>query len=201
MTTTTQNAGRFARPSLLGWAALAITATAGQSTAQTACGPSATLHAIRVVSAAAFGAPADSPPLPPAQHVQPAGRSMLDDLFPHLHERKDLWRYAPNGWILFGFGGQFLFFMRFVVQWYASEKRKRVTVPVAFWYISIVGSLTIFIYALHRRDIVFMTAQLLACLIYVRNLMLIYRRRAHAADRRARRRVAVLDEAAPPANP
>lgn len=126
---------------------------------------------------------------------------MLDDLFPHLHERKDLWRYAPNGWILFGFGGQFLFFMRFVVQWYASEKRKRVTVPVAFWYISIVGSLTIFIYALHRRDIVFMTAQLLACLIYVRNLMLIYRRRAHAADRRARRRVAVLDEAAPPANP
>ncbi len=115
-------------------------------------------------------------PAPVAASPAPA-RPMLDDLFPYRHERTGWPRYIPNGWVVFGFGGQFLFFMRFVVQWYVSEKRKRVTVPLSFWYLSIAGSLTIFIYAAHRRDIVFVTAQLLACVIYVRNLMLIYRRR------------------------
>lgn len=121
--------------------------------------------------------------------------SMLDDLFPRWHERDDWLRFAPNGWILFGFGGQFLFFLRFVVQWYVSEKHKRVVVPVVFWYISIAGSATIFVYAMHRRDIVFMTAQLLACVIYVRNLMLIYRRSAGDADALGERHAAVSEEA------
>ncbi|MBL8419168.1 MAG: lipid-A-disaccharide synthase N-terminal domain-containing protein, partial [Dechloromonas sp.] len=39
-------------------------------------------------------------------------------------------------WIIIGFGGQALFMMRFVVQWWSSEKEKRVVVPVAFWYFS-----------------------------------------------------------------
>ena len=40
-------------------------------------------------------------------------------------------------WIAIGFGGQGLFMMRFVVQWWSSEKAKQVVVPVAFWYFSI----------------------------------------------------------------
>jgi lipid-A-disaccharide synthase-like uncharacterized protein len=76
-------------------------------------------------------------------------------------------------WFFFGMTAQFVFFMRFVVQWIASEKKKRSTVPIAFWYLSLLGSLALFIYAFHRWDFVIMAGQLLACVIYVRNLMLI----------------------------
>ncbi len=80
-----------------------------------------------------------------------------------------------NPWVLFGFGAQALFMMRFVVQWIASERRKRSVVPVAFWWLSLMGGLSLFIYAFHRRDPVFMLGQGLGCAIYVRNLVLIAR--------------------------
>jgi lipid-A-disaccharide synthase-like uncharacterized protein len=76
-----------------------------------------------------------------------------------------------NPWIIIGFAGQFIFFMRFIVQWLASEKEERVVVPVMFWYLSIAGSLIILAYSIHIKDIVFITAQLLSLVIYVRNLM------------------------------
>jgi lipid-A-disaccharide synthase-like uncharacterized protein len=76
-----------------------------------------------------------------------------------------------NPWILLGFFGQFVFFLRFIVQWLASEKEERVVVPVLFWYLSIGGSLIILIYSIHIRDIVFSTAQVASLFIYVRNLM------------------------------
>jgi lipid-A-disaccharide synthase-like uncharacterized protein len=76
-------------------------------------------------------------------------------------------------WFFFGMTAQFVFFMRFVVQWIASEKKKRSTVPVSFWYLSLLGSLALFVYALHRWDFVIMAGQFLACGIYIRNLMLI----------------------------
>jgi len=76
-------------------------------------------------------------------------------------------------WFWFGMTAQFVFFMRFVVQWIVSERRRRSTVPVAFWYLSLVGSLALFVYAVHERDPVIMAGQLLACFIYIRNLMLI----------------------------
>jgi len=129
------------------------------------------------------GARGTAPPEPYHRAVQ---RLVNDEFFPHWNERSDWRRYLPNGWILFGFGAQFLFFMRFAVQWYVSEKQKRVTVPVVFWYISIAGSLSILIYALRdfrAKDSVFVAGQLLACAIYVRNLMLIYRRRGVARFR------------------
>lgn len=88
-------------------------------------------------------------------------------------------------WFWFGMTAQFVFFMRFVVQWIVSERRRRSTVPVAFWYLSIVGSLALFVYAVHERDPVIMAGQLLACVIYIRNLMLI-------SDWRKRRRQAGL---------
>lgn len=75
-------------------------------------------------------------------------------------------------WVIFGFFAQFIFFLRFAVQWWASEKEKRSVVPVSFWYLSIVGSVMILIYAIKREDIVFITAQFLALFIYVRNIML-----------------------------
>ena len=38
---------------------------------------------------------------------------------------------AEKVWLVIGFLGQGLFFMRFFVQWLASEREKRSTVPVA----------------------------------------------------------------------
>lgn len=82
-------------------------------------------------------------------------------------------------WLALGFAGQAAFSGRFVVQWLASEREGRSVVPVAFWFLSIVGSLLLLAYALHRRDPVFVLGQSLGVLIYVRNVHLI-RREARA---------------------
>ncbi|MBP7745081.1 MAG: lipid-A-disaccharide synthase N-terminal domain-containing protein [Phycisphaerae bacterium] len=89
-----------------------------------------------------------------------------------------------NPLVLFGFAGQFVFFLRFAVQWFASERRGRSHIPIAFWYLSLIGGGMTFVYAALKPDLVFMTAQALGLFIYVRNLMLIYRRKARAAGRR-----------------
>jgi lipid-A-disaccharide synthase-like uncharacterized protein len=76
-------------------------------------------------------------------------------------------------WIGIGFAGQFLFMMRFVWQWIQSERQKRSIIPIAFWYFSLAGGMTLFIYAIHRRDPVFITGQALGVFVYTRNLLLI----------------------------
>ena len=75
-------------------------------------------------------------------------------------------------WIIFGFLAQFVFFLRFAVQWWHSEKAKKSVVPLSFWYLSIAGSVMILIYSIKREDIVFITAQFLALFIYIRNIAL-----------------------------
>ena len=80
-------------------------------------------------------------------------------------------------WIGIGFLGQFLFMMRFLWQWIQSERQKRSIIPIAFWYFSLAGGMTLFIYAIHRRDPVFITGQSLGLIVYTRNLLLIRRER------------------------
>jgi lipid-A-disaccharide synthase-like uncharacterized protein len=76
-------------------------------------------------------------------------------------------------WIIVGFVGQTLFFMRFFVQWLASEKAGRSVIPNAFWYFSLTGGVTLFAYALWRQDPVFILGQSTGLLIYARNLYFI----------------------------
>jgi lipid-A-disaccharide synthase-like uncharacterized protein len=78
-------------------------------------------------------------------------------------------------WFIVGFTGQVVFGGRFILQWIVSEYKKRSHVPVAFWYISLVGSLILLVYSIHRKDLVFMLGLSLNTLIYVRNLHLIYK--------------------------
>ena len=81
-----------------------------------------------------------------------------------------------NGWVLFGMLVQILFGSRFIVQWLASERRQESTIPVAFWYLSLLGGLILFAYAFwYRQDIVFTIGQSAGVFIYVRNLVLIRR--------------------------
>lgn len=84
-------------------------------------------------------------------------------------------------WVLFGLAAQMMFTGRFLLQWLASEKQKKSVVPVAFWYFSLAGGLMLLAYAIHRRDPVIILGQAVGVVIYLRNLMLIYKdRRTHA---------------------
>jgi lipid-A-disaccharide synthase-like uncharacterized protein len=78
-------------------------------------------------------------------------------------------------WLAIGFLGQGVFFMRWVVQWLASERSARSRVPTAFWYMSLIGGLITLAYAIYRKDPVFIAGQSLGAFVYLRNLMLIYR--------------------------
>jgi len=76
-------------------------------------------------------------------------------------------------WLAIGLLGQTLFSMRFLVQWISSERKGRSILPVAFWHLSIAGSLALLAYAAHNRDLVFTLGQSAGVLIYARNLQLI----------------------------
>lgn len=80
-----------------------------------------------------------------------------------------------SAWVVLGFVAQFLFMMRFLVQWIASERVGRSIVPVAFWFFSIGGGSLLFVYALYRQDPVFIAGQGLGLIIYFRNLWLIFK--------------------------
>jgi lipid-A-disaccharide synthase-like uncharacterized protein len=77
-------------------------------------------------------------------------------------------------WMGVGFVGQAFFGLRFVVQWIASERQKRSVVPLAFWYISVVGSVILFAYSVYLRNPVFIAGYSLNLLIYLRNLWIIF---------------------------
>ncbi len=87
-----------------------------------------------------------------------------------------LWANVWDPWFVFGMLAQAVFFLRFLVQWIVSERRGESVIPIAFWYLSLLGSILIFIYAIKKADPVFMLASVLQCVIYLRNLTLIYRR-------------------------
>jgi lipid-A-disaccharide synthase-like uncharacterized protein len=73
-------------------------------------------------------------------------------------------------WLAIGFLGQAFFSARFLIQWIASERRGKSVVPRAFWYFSIGGGMTLLLYALWRRDPVFILGQGAGLFVYARNL-------------------------------
>jgi lipid-A-disaccharide synthase-like uncharacterized protein len=98
----------------------------------------------------------------------------MTDLFniivTYLHE---VFVIKFDGWVILGFVAQGMFTMRFVVQWIASERARRSVIPVAFWFFSIGGGILLLIYALYRRDPVFIAGQALGLMVYFRNLYFI----------------------------
>lgn len=75
-------------------------------------------------------------------------------------------------WKVVGWAGNMIFFSRFFVQWWATEKHKRVVVPNAFWWLSLLGSLCLLAYGLWRRDSVFIFAYAFTWIPYIRNLVI-----------------------------
>jgi lipid-A-disaccharide synthase-like uncharacterized protein len=94
---------------------------------------------------------------------------------------RDVFVLQLDWWVALGFVAQGLFAMRFVVQWIASERAGRSVIPVTFWMFSLGGGGLLLIYALYRKDPVFIAGQALGLLIYGRNLHFIRRERQSTA--------------------
>ena len=84
---------------------------------------------------------------------------------------------TPNHWLILGFVGQALFGARFIIQWIVSERKGESTIPLAFWYCSISGAMVLLTYAVYKQDPVFIVGQSLGSVVYIRNLILIDRKR------------------------
>jgi lipid-A-disaccharide synthase-like uncharacterized protein len=82
-------------------------------------------------------------------------------------------------WTAVGWLANAIFSSRFLVQWYATEQRKEVTVPVLFWWLSLAGSLMFLGYAInYDRQNVFIFAYAFNWIPYLRNLVIYYRYRS-----------------------
>ena len=95
---------------------------------------------------------------------------LMNSISIYLH---DVFITRFDGWGVLGFVAQAFFTMRFVVQWIASERARQSVIPVAFWFFSIGGGVLLLIYALYRRDPVFIAGQGLGLVVYFRNLYFI----------------------------
>ena len=85
-------------------------------------------------------------------------------------------------WLMVGFAGQTLFGSRFLVQWFVSEREKRSVIPIAFWYLSLAGGVTLLSYAIYKMDPVFICGQGAGLMVYARNLYFIHRNRMEPAS-------------------
>lgn len=107
---------------------------------------------------------------------------MLADLIQHLgNYLYEVFVVRFDAWAVLGFIAQALFSARFLVQWIASERARRSIIPVAFWWFSIAGGTLLFVYALSRKDPVFIAGQGGGLLIYVRNIMFVLREQRREA--------------------
>jgi lipid-A-disaccharide synthase-like uncharacterized protein len=78
----------------------------------------------------------------------------------------------PFKLLIWGSLGQIIFTFRFVFQWIYSERKKESSLPFVFWMLSLTGSLMILSYAVMRRDPVLFIGQLFGFTIYIRNIII-----------------------------
>lgn len=96
----------------------------------------------------------------------------------YLH---DVFVGSADWGVIIGYVAQFLFAMRFVVQWIASERAGKSVVPTAFWVFSIGGGIMLLGYAIYRKDPVFIIGQAFGVFVYIRNLQFVMRGRGEGA--------------------
>src|ERR687898_3513675 len=102
---------------------------------------------------------------------------LINMLTTYLHE---VFVIKFDGWVILGFVAQGLFTMRFVVQWIASERARKSVIPVAFWFFSIGGGILLLVYALYRKDPVFIAGQAFGLFVYARNLYFVLAKKKQA---------------------
>lgn len=87
------------------------------------------------------------------------------------------WSLIFDGWVILGVLAQAMFTARFAVQWWQSERAGESVIPLSFWIFSMAGGSLMLLYAIIRKDPVFIFGQLAGLAVYTRNLMLIHRAR------------------------
>lgn len=87
-------------------------------------------------------------------------------------------------WTAFGSAGALLFYGRFYLQWIVSEVQKRSVIPIAFWYVSSIGSVILLVYGIHIQSPMGTLSQSVNMVIYSRNLVHIWRERRGPSQRR-----------------
>ena len=95
-------------------------------------------------------------------------------LFYDNHTWAALMAHSRISGVLIAWGGlgQVIFTLRFVYQWYYSEKKQQSLIPNGFWLISLVGSLMIMSYAIFRLDPILFIGQIFGVVVYVRNFII-----------------------------
>lgn len=78
----------------------------------------------------------------------------------------------PRELLIWGTIGQAVFTLRFIYQWYASEKQGESVFPLSFWIVSLIGSLMIITYGFIRHDFVLILGQCFGMVVYIRNIMI-----------------------------
>jgi lipid-A-disaccharide synthase-like uncharacterized protein len=83
---------------------------------------------------------------------------------------------AARNWFWLGIWavGQALFFLRFLIQWLATEIKKKSIVPAAFWYFSVCAALLQSASFLQRADWVNAIGMTATIFIYLRNIWFIH---------------------------
>src|SRR5438128_12098775 len=77
-------------------------------------------------------------------------------------------------WKIIGLSGSFIFGIRFIIQWLASERAKKSVIPFGFWECSALGSILTLSYFIYKQDSVGVVQNLLPLPIYLRNLYFRY---------------------------
>lgn len=81
-----------------------------------------------------------------------------------------------DAWFFLGLLGTAVFYSRFPYQWVVSERSRRSTLPLGFWYLSLAGSALLLLYSLIRADLPFFIGFIFNGIPYVRNIMILRRR-------------------------
>jgi len=85
-------------------------------------------------------------------------------------------------WVILGVAGQILFMMRFLLQWIVTERRRESTIPIAFWWCSLVGGLIVLLYGLVEREPIIILGQSCGFVVYTRNLFFIYKKKRQGVE-------------------
>jgi lipid-A-disaccharide synthase-like uncharacterized protein len=106
---------------------------------------------------------------------------LTNHLWPNGHFLGHQWTPREIFWNLIGWSGNAIFSSRFYIQWYVTEKKKQVTIPQAFWWISLIGSLLMLSFAVfYDKHYVVIFAYAFAWIPYTRNLIIHVRhKKAH----------------------
>ncbi len=92
-----------------------------------------------------------------------------------VYDRESLFQNSdiPLWLLILGIVAQVVFTLRFLYQWFYSEKRKESSLPMGFWILSLIGSLLILVYAVIRKDPVLLVGHLLGMFLYLRNIFIL----------------------------